>query len=55
MKSMPYISKWLLAALLFGIAATSPAAALEPAAPRRALKCNSRVNPRLPQPDESRY
>jgi carboxypeptidase C (cathepsin A) len=32
MKSMPYISKWLLAALLFGIAATSPAAALEPAA-----------------------
>src|ERR1700704_6389946 len=31
MKSMPNILKWLLAAILFGFAATSPAAALEPA------------------------
>jgi carboxypeptidase C (cathepsin A) len=32
MKSMPNILKWLLAAVLFGFAATSPAAALEPPA-----------------------
>jgi hypothetical protein len=31
MKSMPNILKWSLAAVLVGFAATSPAAALEPA------------------------
>ncbi len=37
MKSMPNILKWLLAALLVGIAATSPAAALEPPAAEPAI------------------
>src|SRR6202022_1631800 len=37
MKSMPDILKWLLAAALFVFAATSPAAALEPAAAETAI------------------
>ena len=37
MKSMPNILKWLLAAVLFGFAATSPAAALEPPAVETAI------------------
>ena len=37
MKSMPNSLKWLLAAVLFGFAATSPAAALEPPAAETAI------------------
>src|SRR6202045_4668290 len=37
MKSMPNILKWLCAAVLFGFAATSPAAALEPPAEETAI------------------
>src|ERR1700724_2005448 len=37
MKSMPNILKWLRAAVLFGFAATSPAAALEPPAEETAI------------------
>ena len=37
MKSMPNILKWLLAAVLFGFAATSPTSALEPPAAETAI------------------
>ena len=37
MKLMPNILKWLPAAVLFGFAATSPAAALEPPAAETAI------------------